>query len=120
GGASHRVVTRHVDPRKSPLLQELVGRFPPERGYVLPLPWGEAAFRPQISDEALADLAQNQTHLKLLQQVGTCSVLVQPLRARGRVLGVLNLVRSGPAHRYHPLDMRFADNFATRVALALD
>ncbi len=56
---------------------------------------------------------------ELLREVGGTSVLVLPLRARGKTLGALVLVRTG-AERFDLQAMGLADELARRAALALD
>ena len=46
--------------------------------------------------------------------------LYVPLRARGRVLGVVGLHRRGPAAAFPPADIALVEEIATRAALALD
>ncbi|HEV2734521.1 MAG TPA: ATP-binding protein, partial [Longimicrobiaceae bacterium] len=48
------------------------------------------------------------------------SLLVVPLAARGRVFGALTLATAGSRRRYERDDLRFAEDLARRIALALD
>lgn len=57
----------------------------------------------------------------LLSAIGATSVNLLPLRARGRTVGVLTLVRSGGKSRaYTPADQELAQDIADRAALAID
>ncbi len=78
---------------------------------------------PQLFDElppTLIDpLSSDPSHPRLLELVGTRSLLAVPLRARGRALGALLLLSSAP--RLHEAeDLRFAEALADRVALSVD
>ena len=55
-----------------------------------------------------------------LRETGAHSVLRVPLRARGALLGALDLVRRHEAPRFHDKDTDFAVDVAERVAMALD
>jgi signal transduction histidine kinase len=48
------------------------------------------------------------------------SVIVVPLRARGRLLGTIALVRRDPSQRYEPGDLRLSEDLADRAAIAID
>ena len=54
----------------------------------------------------------------LLQRLGLAAALAVPLRARGRVLGLLTLVSSG--RLYEERDLALAEDFANRGSMALD
>ncbi|HET9451371.1 MAG TPA: ATP-binding protein, partial [Aggregicoccus sp.] len=59
------------------------------------------------------------THLALLAELGPYGVLVAPLSLRGKVLGVLTLAADAPG-RLEPDDVRFAEEFGHRAAVALE
>ena len=54
----------------------------------------------------------------LLQRLGLVAALAVPLRARGRMLGLLTLVSSG--RLYEERDLALAEDFANRGSMALD
>lgn len=58
--------------------------------------------------------------LELFGMLGAASAIVAPLRARGRVLGALTLVRTAAEHAYTPADVTLVDDLARRAALAVD
>ncbi|MDP8957974.1 MAG: SpoIIE family protein phosphatase, partial [Actinomycetota bacterium] len=68
----------------------------------------------------LAEAARDAEHLELLRGLGARSAMIAPLTARGRTLGTVTFVASGSAHRYEDSDLRFAEEFARRAALAVD
>lgn len=55
---------------------------------------------------------------ELLRELEASSALAVPLRARGRVLGLLTLVSASRA--YEPRDISLAEDLARRAAIALD
>jgi serine phosphatase RsbU (regulator of sigma subunit) len=68
----------------------------------------------------LAAGAVNDEHLALLREVGFRSVLLVPLRARGRSLGVMTLVNAESLRRFDESDRQFAEDVATRAAVAVE
>ncbi len=57
---------------------------------------------------------------QMLQEVGFCSLLCVPLKARGRMLGALLFVSAQPNVHYNQADLMVAQELAHRAALALD
>jgi len=57
---------------------------------------------------------------ELYQLAGFASSVILPLAARGRVIGALTLVRTGPAGAHEDRDVRVAEEFARRASLAID
>lgn len=55
-----------------------------------------------------------------VESLGASAVLVVPLRAGGRAIGALHLVRTKPGARHQPEEVQVADQFAGLAALALE
>ncbi len=72
---------------------------------------GEAWLAAQFADEAVRETAR---------ALGVGSVLVVPLRAGGRAIGALSLVRSRVGAAYGSDDISVAEQFASSAALALE
>ncbi len=68
----------------------------------------------------LARAAVNDEHLSLLRSIGFRSVLLVPLRARGRTFGVMTLVTAESMRRFEEADREFAEQVAGRAAIAVD
>ncbi len=73
-----------------------------------------------LSAETIEKYAQSEEHLRLLRAAELQSVMVVPVVAHGRPLGAFVLISSTPSHTYGPADLRFAEDFAQRAALAID
>ncbi len=123
-GSIERLAVEHPDPDKVPLAYELEKRYPPEpeepvgvRGVIGE---GRPAFYPEITDEMLAATARNEEHLRLLREIGFTSVMLVPMIARGRTLGVITLVSAESGRRYEEDGLRLAEELARRAALAVD
>ena len=123
-GAREQVVVAHPDPRKLLLAEEL-RRYEPgqpdqEQGFGRVVHSGVSELYSDVSDEMLQAGARDAEHLALLREVGFRSVLLVPLRARGRTLGVLTLVTAESQRRFEERDRDFAEQIADRAAIAVD
>jgi len=123
-GNREQVVVAHRDPDKLTLAEQLRGYQPeqPDRddGIARVIRTGLTELYSDIPDELLVAAAVDEAHLELLRAVGFRSVLVAPLRARGRTLGVLTLVTAESRRRFDEIDKQFAEQLASRAAIAVD
>lgn len=84
-----------------------------------PLESGSSVLIRAVGPEFLRDLAADEEHFLALTRLGLGSMMITPLIARGRPLGVLSLARTdGPA--YDDDDLAMAEELARRAALAVD
>jgi PAS domain S-box-containing protein len=75
----------------------------------------------EVTDELLRQAAHDEDDLALLRSLRMASSVAVPLRARGRTLGALTLMRTEESRRRYTVeDTRFVEVLAGRVALALD
>jgi PAS domain S-box-containing protein len=76
--------------------------------------------RPIVSnfpgDEQMALEAPDAGRVARYRRLGIHSALVVPLRARGRVIGVVNLVRAGDSPPFTPEDVELVGELAKRAA----
>ena len=123
-GLLERLAVEHPDPRKVLLAYELEEHYPPEAeepgGVRGVLREGRPAFYPEITDEMLEATARDEEHLRLLREIGFTSVILVPMIAHGRALGVVTLVSAELGRRYGEADLRLAEELARRAALAVD
>jgi serine phosphatase RsbU (regulator of sigma subunit)/PAS domain-containing protein len=123
-GERQQVVVAHRDPAKLRLAERLreFGPDPPdpEQGVGRVIRSGVSELYSEITDELLVPAATNEEHLSVLRDVGFRSVLLVPLRARGRTLGVLTLVTAESMRRFDESDKEFAEHLANRAAIAVD
>ncbi|HYB25710.1 MAG TPA: SpoIIE family protein phosphatase [Solirubrobacteraceae bacterium] len=123
-GSRQQLVVAHRDPAKRELAERLrqfqPERLDPERGVGKVLRTGTSVLYQQIPDEALVQAAVNEEHLALLRAVGFRSVLLAPLKARGRAFGVMTLVNAESMRRFDEDDREFAEQVAARAAVAVD
>jgi signal transduction histidine kinase/CheY-like chemotaxis protein len=123
-GALQRVAAAYADPQRADVVRELGRRFPldPARAPAL-----DAALRqeqsllvPEVDPADLAGYARDAEHLALLRALGLRSVLIVPMVARGRALGLITLATAESGRRYVAADLAMAEDLARRVALAVD
>ncbi|MFG2640162.1 SpoIIE family protein phosphatase [Streptomyces sp. NPDC048370] len=73
-----------------------------------------------VTEGDLARIARDGTAAALLRQAGVHSYLAVPLRARGVVLGVLDLKRARNSVAFDQDDVLLAGELAARAAVAID
>src|SRR5262249_819364 len=85
----------HVDPPKAALREELMRHYPLKWDSTLiqaeSLRSGKTMVMAEVSDDWLLQHSFGEEHRRMLRELGVDTRLVVPLRARGRVLGVLAL-----------------------------
>src|SRR5436190_6247104 len=79
-----------------------------------------AHFRARMDSEDLRRMAQGREDLEFLQSVRPLSSIIASMTARGRSLGTLTMVTAWSKRRYGADDVRFAQDLANRIGLALD
>ncbi len=113
----------HVDQSKIDLVKEMHRRFPPRRddsvGVGRVLRTGEAEIYGAIDEELMQAAAKNAEHFEMIRSLQLRSAMIVPLRTSGEVIGALTLVRE-TEHRFSEADLPFAQDLATRAALAVE
>jgi PAS domain S-box-containing protein len=123
-GSLHILAVEHVDPQKVELAFELARRYPEspdaEQGPPLVQRTGKSELVPEISEERLAELAQDDFHLGLVRELGVQSYMCVPLVAHGKLLGVISFVCAESGRRYGTDDLALAEELARRAATAVE
>ncbi|MBA2580644.1 MAG: EAL domain-containing protein [Thermoleophilaceae bacterium] len=123
-GSIKPAAVAHADPARQTWACKLRSRYPirPEAptGTAKVIRTGRAELLRDIPDSALEAYAEDDEHLRLLREGDLRSAIVVALRARGESLGTLSLVTGESGRRYDAEDLAFAEEFATRCALAVD
>ncbi|MEA2257138.1 MAG: hypothetical protein QOG35_3183, partial [Solirubrobacteraceae bacterium] len=124
GGELRNVAVAHVDADKVALAHRMRERYPPDgrgdTGAAHVVRTGEPELYAEIPGEMLRAGAVDAEHLELILALDMTSALVVPLRARGRILGALTLVRTGERQRFCEADLTFVGEVAARAAIAID
>ena len=118
------VAMAHRDPSLEPRMEQL-GNLPLSRKSVVGvhsvLRTGEAELVPEVTDAWLRAASRDEEAFSIVRELGLRSMMIVPLVARGRTLGVISFaytVESG--RRYGPADLTLAEGLAARAALAID
>lgn len=123
GNIEHQACAHH-DPEKQRILKEMLDRYPFDwsnsSASVQALRSGEAQFIADLPDALLTNIARDQTHIDLLRALDPKSIISIPLRVRDRTIGTITFVATEPSRRYTPGDVRFAEELARSVAIAID
>jgi len=81
---------------------------------------GQPLLISDVTDQMMKNAAVDAENLRLLREIGLRSVMVAPLRARGRVLGAISFIAVESGRRYSRSDLTLATELANRAALAVD
>ena len=120
-GTVSEVEVAHSDPNKVALARELRDRYAPFHGPGPPvIESGEPQLVPDITDEMLVIMAQDELHLELLRDLRFRSHLCVPMLVRGRVLGAITLVQAESERTYGVADLALAQDLAGRAAVAIE
>jgi PAS domain S-box-containing protein len=122
-GSIRRVAAAHALASKRPLAEAL-RRFPPDPAGAHPavrvLQTGRAEFCNEIDFDSLAAGSRDAEHIAIIRELNFQAYLVTPLVARGRNLGMINLIRTETRRPFDDVDLALARELADRAALAVD
>ena len=123
-GVMQRMAYATADPSKRELIEASFAHVGAPRDVDHPLNAavqdGESRLLADVDDAAFRKLARNPEHLEIVRAVGAASVMIVPLRARTRTLGVVTMARWDAGRRYTPQDLRLAEELGRRAAIAID
>jgi PAS domain S-box-containing protein len=119
-----RVALHHPDPAKVARAEAFRRARPvslaDENGTGRVLSTGTTEFTPWIPDLAAQAGSWHPEDAALIRDLDFRSVIIVPLKARGRTLGAVTLIHAESSRRYEPADVQMAEDLAQRVAVALD
>jgi PAS domain S-box-containing protein len=123
-GSITEVAVAASDPAIGPALESLRARYPldpdGEHPVARVIRSGEPELRAQMTDELMRSFAEGSEHARFMIANRYHSAVVAPLRARGRTLGALSLLRLGDSEPYASADLDLGYELARRAALAID
>jgi PAS domain S-box-containing protein len=123
-GSIRRLAVACADRVTEERARELQSRYPPRLdggfgpGQVIRS--GQALLISDVTDRLLLETAVDEENLRLLREIGLRSVMVAPLRARGRALGAITFISVESERRYTRADLTLAIELANCAALAVD
>jgi PAS domain S-box-containing protein len=114
----------HADPAKARWAQELRTRFPfdpaAKRGIANVLRTGRSELFPDLVAEFATNPEWDPGQLQYIRTLGLTSMMVVPIVAQSRTLGVILLAASEAGRSYSPIDLALAEDVAARAALAME
>jgi PAS domain S-box-containing protein len=81
---------------------------------------GQSELYSEITDEMLVAAAKNAEELALARQIGYTSVMLVPLVARGKTIGVVTFVTTESGRKYDRRDLALAEEVGRRAGVAID
>jgi len=119
-----RVAVLHPDPAREVLARRLHTRYPPQSDDLLGAPrvirTRKAEVVVGVSDAALAAMARDPEHLRLLRALGIEAYVIAPMVVRERVVGAMTFVTAEAGRRFGDIDVILAEDLAARSALAVE
>ncbi|HET9249070.1 MAG TPA: GAF domain-containing protein, partial [Actinomycetota bacterium] len=123
-GRLRNALVVHPDPDKVELARALQSRFPTDpdapTGPPHVIRTSTSELTETITDEMLRALIPDPELLAAIRPLELRCAMTVPLTAHGRTFGALSLIGAETHERYGPEDLRFAEEIADRVALAID
>ncbi|HET7929485.1 MAG TPA: GAF domain-containing SpoIIE family protein phosphatase [Actinomycetota bacterium] len=124
-GRVEAAVGAHRDPARFGMVERMASAHlpdpeDPDSIVAEVLKTGEPALIPNLSPDQLERMLAPGEQLELARSLGLASLIVAPLAARGRTLGVLVLVRADPSTPFVEEDLSLAGMLAARTGLAVD
>jgi PAS domain S-box-containing protein len=120
-GAVRRLALCHADPAKAELVSKIESY--PLRGQEMlsrTLREGRSVLVRDVTEEHVRAAATDEEHYALLQELDIRSVMMVPVRARERTVGLILLVSAESGRRYGPDDTLLVEDVAHRAGLAID
>ncbi|NOK39567.1 PAS domain-containing protein [Corallococcus exercitus] len=81
---------------------------------------GRSELVAEVDEAAMGAFAVNDAHREVLEGLRPRSVMVVPLMARGRTLGIVSAATCSPTRRFSMRDLSQLEDLAWRAALAVD
>jgi PAS domain S-box-containing protein len=81
---------------------------------------GQAELYSEITDEMLVASARNEEELAIARRIGSRSVMLVPLVARGKTIGAVTFVSTQSGRKYDERDLALAEEVGRRAGVALD
>jgi PAS domain S-box-containing protein len=122
-GRPRRLAVGHAGPADAPEVEAMKG-FPPLPEGTTPearalQPGAPALLLADVRDR-LEEVAPEEAHRALLQELGLRSLMVVPIVSRERTLGVMSLLGTRPDRVFGRDDLDLAEELGRRAALAVD
>ncbi len=121
-GVLRRMVGRHRDEARQPLVDRLASLYPPAASENHPVrsvvETGRVRWSDRLTDDFLRTTTADERHLELVKQLGYRSYVSVPLQGESEVLGALTLVST--TRSFETKDVAFAKQLADNAAAVID
>ncbi len=118
------VAVAHVDPEKVQLARDLRKRFPPDPDDPTGVPnvirTGQPELWPEVSRELIDSSVEDPEIRRLLIDLQIKSLMIVPLKARGRAVGAVTFVWAESGRTYGAADLALAQDLARRGAQSVE
>jgi PAS domain S-box-containing protein len=124
-GCLHPVEIVHQEGGRTALMWQFLRRWPSRPDMLGSTAFvassGQSILISRITEDVLwARAERDPEQLQLLREMRLHSAITVPLQARGRTLGTLTLMSAESERVYDEVDLRIAEDFASRAAFAID
>jgi serine phosphatase RsbU (regulator of sigma subunit) len=121
GGGLRVLALAHKDAEREALAWRLVERHPPapddDTGAARVIRTGEPEVVHDVPREVLAAAAEDDEHLRLLENLNLRHYVIAPLRSSAGISGALTFVLEDADRRFAPEDLQLVTSLAARAAL---
>lgn len=120
-----RLITlEHADPARAQWARELRAKHPfdprAQHGIAHVLRTGKSELFPEIAAATLTASGWEAKQIEYISALGITSMMIVPIVAQGRVLGILLFASAESGRSYTPADLAVAEDVAARAALAME
>jgi signal transduction histidine kinase len=123
-GTLERVEVVHSDPDRVALAHELRRRFPAAAneniGVMGVFRNGRSVHVRELTPEMLETGITDRAYFDMIRSLGLRSLMIVPLTAHGKTLGVMTFISAESGRLYDQDDVAFAEDLAHRAAVAAD
>jgi PAS domain S-box-containing protein len=123
-GAIKQVALAHADPSKIEFAEQMRENYPADpdsaRGVPNVVRTGEPELYPEVSEELLAEAAQDEKHAGVMRAMGFRSAIVAPMVVAGKTIGALTFVTAESGRRFDERDLELATELGHRAATAVE
>jgi PAS domain S-box-containing protein len=123
-GSTQRLAVAHVDQAKLALAHEIYRRWPmrPDDPAGVPnvIRTGTPEVAPVITEQMIREGIADPELRAIFLDIGLSSMMIVPLKARGRTLGAITLASAESGRHFTADDLRLAEDVAHRAAVAIE
>jgi GAF domain-containing protein/two-component sensor histidine kinase len=121
-GQLERVTVEHADPAMIEFAAEYRRKYPPRAEDLTQTVFltGQPVLIEDIPEELVAEQVRDPERFQMVRALRVRSLIMVPMVARGKSLGLMTFAISDAARRYKKDDLALAEDLARRAAIAID